>query len=387
MKFPRPPRDDLNRVRLFYWLTKGALGIWYPFLNVYYEQQLHLTGREIGVLAAISPLMSLLIAPVWGNAADARGSRLALLRWALAGAAGAVVLMSLPHLFLPLLITVIIFYLFHVSIIPLSDGVVAGAAAEKGVPYGDLRLWGSLGFAFWGVLYGQLVGMLGPKAIFYFYAGLTLVALPVGWRMVAHEAPPKAKRGQVFELLRDKPLARFMVVVGLAALGMQVGYVFVYVHLAKLGASGALIGAISAVGGLAEVPSMWVAGRLMRKYKAPLVFAAGVLLFAMGWACYALIRVPWLGLPIQVLNGIGMGFIWPACVTYTARRSPAEQGAGAQSLLNAVMLGIAPLIASQVAGFAFDLSGSRTVLWLAAALMGAAVVLFAMLRRGETNVL
>lgn len=377
---PRP-HDHLHRVRLFYWLTKGALGIWYPFLNVYFEQQLNLTGRQIGLLSAVSPLISLLIAPVWGRAADARGSRLLLLRWALAGAAAGALLVGRPVLFWPLLLTVALFYLFHVGVIPLSDGVVAAAAAERGIPYGNLRLWGSVGFAFWGLFYGQLVGWLGPRALFFFYAGLTLAALPIGWRMVSHEPPPETKRGRALDLLRDRPLARFMLVLGLASVGLQIGYVFVFVHLAQLGASGGLIGAISAAGGLAEVPAMWLSGRLIRQRGAPAVFAAGIALFALGWAAYALLRSPWLGLPAQVLNGVGMGLIWPAAVTYVAQRSPAERGATAQSLLNAVMLGLAPLLASQIAGFTFDLSGARAVLWTASALMAAAVLLFLLLRR------
>ena len=98
--------DGMSRTRLHYLLIMGAIGVYLPFINVYFEQDLGLTGRQIGLLAAVAPAMTLAIAPVWGAVADARGSRLQVLRWIIAGTAGGAVLLGLPTSFWPLLLAI-----------------------------------------------------------------------------------------------------------------------------------------------------------------------------------------------------------------------------------------------------------------------------------------
>ena len=44
--------DGLNRTRLCYFLIMGAVGVYLPFINVYLEQDVGLSGRQIGLLAA-----------------------------------------------------------------------------------------------------------------------------------------------------------------------------------------------------------------------------------------------------------------------------------------------------------------------------------------------
>jgi PPP family 3-phenylpropionic acid transporter len=374
-------RDGFLRVRLYYVLIQGAFGAYLPFINVHFAER-GLSGREIGVLAAVPPIMTLLVAPAWGAAADRSGSRLRVLRWVLAGTAGGVLLLGAPRTFWLLLPAMGLFMLFQVAIIPLGDAVVAAAAAEKDTPYGLLRLWGSVGFALGGLLMGQLESRFGLGAIFPLYALLTAAALPLMWRMVPPEVGgvTGTRPSGVRTLLQDRPLALILLIAGVAATGITVGYLFLFVFLDALGASAGLIGAVSAVGALVEVPFMLWGGRLIQRRGAPPVFAAGMGLFALGWGLYAILESPTLAPAIQALNGAALGLLWPAGVTFVARRAPAGQAATAQALLSAVMYGVAPLLAAQVAGVVYDLAGARVVLAVAAGAMALGVLLFSFLR-------
>jgi len=373
--------DGFLRVRLYYLLIQGALGAYLPFINVFFAER-GLSGRQIGVLAAVSPVMTLLVAPVWGSAADRSGSRLAVLRWVLAGTAGSVLLLGVPSSFWLLLGAMALFMVFQVAIIPLGDAVVAAAAAEQNASYGSLRLWGSIGFALGGLGMGQIESRFGLQAIFPLYALLTALALPVMWRMVPHEPAEMAgsRPGKALSLLHDRPITLILIVAGVAATGITTGYLFLFVFLDSLGAGAGLIGAVSAVGAVVEAPFMLWGGRLIQKHGAPPVFAAGMGLFALGWGLYALLGSAILAPGIQALNGAALGLLWPAGVTFVARRAPAGQAATAQALLSAVMYGVAPLLASQAAGTIYDLAGARTVLAVAAGTMAAGVVLFGLVR-------
>ncbi|MBN1316841.1 MAG: MFS transporter, partial [Anaerolineales bacterium] len=121
--------------------------------------------------------------------------------------------------------------------------------------------------------------------------------------------------------------------------------------------------------------------KLIRHHGAPTLFAAGMGLFCLGWGLYALLQQPWLALPVQLLNGAGMGLLWPAGVTYIEQRAPSQQTATAQSLLNAVMYGIAPLLASLLTGNVFDIAGARMVLAMASAIMAVGIALFIVMRK------
>jgi MFS family permease len=221
--------------------------------------------------------------------------------------------------------------------------------------------------------------------MFFTYALLMLLALPVTLRMVLHEPPaPHKERGRISELLRDRPLTIFLITAGLAATGISAGYLFLYNFLHSLGASDGLLGAVSAVGALAEVPLMLQGGRLIQKRGAPPVFAAGVGLFALGWGLYAILRSPVLALAIQVLNGAAMGLLWPAAVSYVAQRAPAGREATAQSLLSAMMYGVAPLLGTQLAGAIKSTVGARAVLGVAAGTMAVGMLL-SILTHGRVN--
>jgi PPP family 3-phenylpropionic acid transporter len=372
----------MNRIRFFYLLTQGALGIYLPFINVYLDQEVGLSGRQIGVLAAVSPVMALLAGPMWGAAADARGSRLHVLRLAIAGATVGILVLALPQSFVLLVPAMILFTLFQAAIIPLGDSLIAAAAVRRQVHYGELRLWGSIGYALGGLIYGQVGSVLGLRSLFPGYALLMALALPVAWQMVRREPPaPRLEVNRPLALLKNRTLTLFLIVAGLAAIGISGGYLFLYIFLGTLGASAGLMGAVSAVGALTEVPFMIWGGRLIKRWGARMTFAAGAGLFALGWGLYAILEDPALAPFIQLLIGAGMGLLWPAGVTYVAREAPAGRDATAQSLLNATMYGVAPLIATQLAGNVFDVAGPRVVLGVSAGTMAAGVLLFLLTRR------
>ena len=290
--------------------------------------------------------------------------------------------LDLPDIIGVLVPAMVLFTLFQVAIIPLGDSLIAAAATRRAIPYGELRLWGSIGFALSGLIYGQVGRSLGLQSLFPGYALLMALALPVAWQMVKREPPPaRTAMDRPLALLKNRTLALFLLVAALAAIGISGGYLFLYVFLGTLGAGAGLIGAVSAVGALTEVPFMIWGGSLIKRWGARAIFAAGMALIALSWGFYAVLRTPALAPLIQLLSGAGMGLLWPAGVTYVAREAPAGRDATAQSLLNATMYGVAPLIATQLAGGVFDASGPRAVLGVSAAAMVAGVLLFLLVRR------
>src|SRR5258708_3449580 len=57
---------------LYYLFVYGAIGVALPFLPQYLKS-LGLTGTEVGLLLAVSPALSLVAPPLWGQLADRTG--------------------------------------------------------------------------------------------------------------------------------------------------------------------------------------------------------------------------------------------------------------------------------------------------------------------------
>ncbi|NJM42679.1 MAG: MFS transporter [Anaerolineae bacterium] len=53
----------------FYFCYFGAIGCWFPYLNLHY-QQIGLAKQQIGLLAALPTLITLFASPLWAGLAD-----------------------------------------------------------------------------------------------------------------------------------------------------------------------------------------------------------------------------------------------------------------------------------------------------------------------------
>src|SRR5512136_1110520 len=89
-------------------LLFAAMAFVQPFLVLYY-QSLDFTGAQIGLLVGLSPLVTLLSAPLWTGVADkTRQHRLIM---SLAILAGASILLAFPwfHLFASILLLAVLY--------------------------------------------------------------------------------------------------------------------------------------------------------------------------------------------------------------------------------------------------------------------------------------
>src|SRR5215218_3716814 len=120
---------------LFYFAFFAAQAAYGPFLAVYYTE-IGLTGSEIGLLAAIGPLVSLLIGPSISAIADRRSQRVGLLVMSLVGTALLLLLLPIPKSFVWFLPVLALLNVVGSPAVSIADSLVARMAARRGVAYG-----------------------------------------------------------------------------------------------------------------------------------------------------------------------------------------------------------------------------------------------------------
>jgi len=179
--------------KTFYFFYYAAWACLAPFLALYYRN-LGFTGRQIGLLASISPLTTLIAASFWGAVADASQRYRTVLLGAIAGSGISVFVLSQVNSFWLIIPIVISYSFFAAPIIPLVDNSVVAQLGANREQYGKQRLWGAIGWGLAGPLAGWLVGIYGISAAFPAYLSLIGMAFLASWFLLVILSPENPGR-------------------------------------------------------------------------------------------------------------------------------------------------------------------------------------------------
>jgi MFS transporter, PPP family, 3-phenylpropionic acid transporter len=148
------------RGALFYGSLFAAIGIYEPYANIYFSG-LGLNGTQIGLLGALIPLSQLVFGPFYAGIADRKGKRVLMLALTAFAGAAAILLLSVPRTFAGILVVMALAALFRGPIAGLSDGLGARMAVRHNLDFGRMRVAGSIGFAFFSIVFGFVWNRFG----------------------------------------------------------------------------------------------------------------------------------------------------------------------------------------------------------------------------------
>lgn len=347
--------------RAMYFFYFMAIGAFLPFINLYYER-LGLSGVQIGVLAALPALASSPAALVWGMLADAFHLHRGLFRVALLLAPLAVLALSQTARPAVLAAIVLVYAFVSAPIIPLLDSAALEVSAAHQRTYGDLRVWGTIGWALSAWLIGVLIQRFGIPWLFYGYAGFMgmafLGSLFQPARLQALRAP---LRRSLQGLFAQRGFLLFLL--SLFMLTMSTGGVnyFFTLYLDGIGADEGTIGLAWTLAAASEVPVMHWSGAIMQRIGATGLLIIAFATYAVRWLLYSFITTPALVLPVQLLHGLSFAAFLTGGVIYVGSRAPTGLGTTAQAIFSAVAFGIGPFAGALLAGYLYDTTGMPTL--------------------------
>ncbi len=162
--------------KALYFFIYAAMAALMPFLTLYYER-MELTGRQIGVLAAIPPLITFISAPLFGFIADLTQRPRVLLGISVSSVALGIFLLTTAETFGGLFLAVFVYAFFFAPILPIVDRSVLRVLGDRKDQYGKQRLWGAIGWGLIGPVAGILVDQRGLIWAFYASAAIYLSLL------------------------------------------------------------------------------------------------------------------------------------------------------------------------------------------------------------------
>ncbi len=355
----------------FFWPMVAMYG---PYFNVYLLE-LGFSGTQIGVLATIFPLFALVVAPTLSSLADRRGWRLRLLQISLVGWAAVLLLYPFPTGFAAFLLLVIVESAMRAPSLPIADGVIARMATRHRLNFGDMRLWGSLGFAAVSILSGMAWQQVGYRIMFLAAALAMLPALFIARKLEEGELAVTNGRRSFLFLAQDKGLVILYVSAFLLGMALFSTFIFGGVFMSQLGGSEIHIGLLFGVSALAEVPIMRRSGAIVRRLQGPQALLLAMLTLAVALLVYSLAWSPVVLIAAGVIKGTGFGLLFVVMVQLLNERAPAGWTSTAQSMFQASALGLAPLLTSALNGYIFDVWGADLLFGLMTAVISLSIVL------------
>jgi PPP family 3-phenylpropionic acid transporter len=346
---------------------------------------LGLAGRQISMVSAVAPMLSLVVPLGWAWLADRMHRHDRVLRIVSAGACLGFLPVVFARGFSAVLGGYLGYALFFVGAGGLADAL-AVARLRSGAVYGRLRLWGSLGYVLACLAGGALLanggtnhlaGRLAPLLMWLALAATFLASL--GIRGSGEDAV-RPRAADVRALLGERRLRLLLLAGALHWVCMAPYNVYFGIFLSELGLPPIAWGAGLSVGVLAEMLVLLWFHRLEARFPLHQLLAAAFLASSLRWLAVAVVRAPAALILLQSLHGMTFGLFWSAAIALVGASVPAPVRATGQALL-VVAINVGGAIGYSLTGRLYDASGPRALFLMAA--IGELAPLLVVLRAGR----
>ncbi|HEY6704338.1 MAG TPA: MFS transporter [Xanthobacteraceae bacterium] len=362
------------RLAVFYAALFVALGVQVPFLPLWLAAK-GLDATLIGIVLALPMIVRVFAIPLATRGADRRDALHTVIVIASAMAGLGYGALGIAQGVVAIILAYALASAFFTPLIPLADAYALRGLSHIGRAYGPVRLWGSAAFIVGTFAAGLTLDVIATRdLIWIMVATLAMTAAAALALSPLTLRDGRAAKGLPFarDLLRDPALLAAAAAASLIQASHAIYYGFSALDWTTAGFDGGAIGALWALGVVAEIALFAISGRLSIAPTTLLMLGgAGAVV---RWGAMAFDPPPALLPPLQCLHAFSFGATHLGAVAVVARRAPVELAATAQGYF-AVALGLVMAAAMGVSGVLYARWGSFA--YGAMALVAAAGGLFA----------
>jgi PPP family 3-phenylpropionic acid transporter len=349
-----------RQLALFYASTFMALGVQLPFLPVWLAAK-GLDAGTIGAVLAVPMILRLFAIPLATRVADRNDALRAVI--AVAAAAALIGFAALGFTTQPLSIAVI-YALAATSFMPLF--VLSDVYALRGLSihrraYGPIRLWGSAAFVVATLAAGQLLDVIAAGELIWLIVAAVACCVAAAFTLPSLEARHVGASGagsSARVLLRNPAFLAIAAAASLIQGSHALYYGFATIDWQSTGYGGRTIGALWAVGVLAEIVLFAVSGRLPASVTPGVLIMIGAIGAVLRWSAMAFGPLgPLPLLLLQMLHGLSFGATHLGTLGYIARLAPPGHAASAQGFIS-VGQGLTMAVTTGLSGLLYGRYGA-----------------------------
>ena len=340
-----------------------------PYWGLYLKS-LGYSSQDVGVIGAII-LATRIVAPnFWGWLADQSQQRLRIIR-----VGGFAAIVSFAAIFLSqkytwLVLVVSCYTFFWHAVLPQFEVVTLAYLGRNYQRYGQVRLWGSVGFIVAVVVLGWIFDVLSitylPVFILSFLILIWLSSLSLkSPAMESHHST----NNHFWQILRIPTVLCFLLVSFLLQLSHGPYYTFYSLYLIdNYGYSSSATGLLWALGVVAEVVIFMLMPRLMRSVSLRALFLWCLSLTTLRWLMIAYLA-EYLSLLIiaQLLHAASFGIAHAVSIEMVRTYFGGKHQSQGQALYSSLSFGAGGAVGALMGGLLWDYSASLTFLLCAVA--------------------
>ncbi|WP_235949876.1 MFS transporter [Paenibacillus apii] len=361
-----------NWLRSFMFTIYGTSVLAISYFPLFYSH-LGFSSAQVGYLYSLGPLISILSNLFWSMISDRLGTIRKIMVILLGGQLGAAVLLSQATEFSSVMVILSFFYFFYYPVFPLSDTMAIKIAERLGRNFISIRLFGSIGYAFFALTIGYLLRALGTSWSVYLCIIIILISLFTAW-MLQDTKPEKrsstinnsemevtpqtgSKSEGIRQILFKKEVLWFFGCVFVLALGHRMNEAFLTVSMKQLGAGAELIGWALLVSALSEIPVLFLLGKYGDRFKELPLLALASLMYAIRFLLMASVHHPGGMIAIQLMHSITFGVFYVTAVRYITRIIPDHLRATGMAIFTIIWSSVSGLLSGTFGGMIFQEAG------------------------------
>lgn len=367
----RPVNPGVVPIAVFWFLYMAGLGMIFPYLSLYFQENVGLTGTQLGVALAMHPLIGIVASPFWGQWADRSGRRRGALLFLASGSALGYFLVPHASSFPVLLLCLAFLSAFAAPTMAVASSL-SFAVLGKGATarFGRVRVWGTVGYLTMILAFPLLLSWIGGdvsvvgstrglELIFPAAAMLCLsAALVLFWVPSSEAISVRANREDLAALLRQSSFLRLLVL-AFFAFGLLSGPIVLFpVFVAERGGTIETVSRLWIPMLLLEIPLIYFAGAGLRRIGARGLIAAGIACDGARWLITALAPSLFWIFGVQLLHGAVVVGLIIGMQLYVEGEIPDRLRATGQTVLGTVM-GIGSVLSHLWAGTALEHLGAN----------------------------
>lgn len=373
------------RAALFYAASNILLGIHLPFFPVWVQAKGFDAG-QVGAILSATALLRVLSVPLATGAADRRfGLRTMIIVLAVATAFGFTALGFADASWL--IVALVLFTAFaNTPAVALLDAYTLRGLKARGAAYGPVRLWGSAAFILANLAAGMAFDLIDAKNLIWLIAASAIaIALAAALLVPLPPSPPIPSDGAAGRpLWRNPRFAAIVIAASLIQSSHAVYYGFSTIAWKAAGFDGVTIGALWALGVIAEIVLFAFSGRL--RFGPVLLLLLGGVGATIRWTALAFDPTGWTLPFLQTLHALSFGASHLGAIAFIAHAAPEGRGATAQGYFS-MLQGVTYSACMLLAGILYEAIGVVSYGAMALiALAGAAITAIVLIRGSGTRV-
>ncbi|QFT90254.1 Putative nucleoside transporter YegT [Bacillus sp. THAF10] len=339
----------------YYFLTFFSFGALFPLLTVYLQEDVGLTGSQIGMIMSISPVVMIFVQPLWGVFSDYTQKPKQILVWTLFLTALSGLVFSFMGSYPGLLALAFLLAVTQSALVPISDSITLNYVQRVKGNYGSIRLWGAVGFAIAVLIAGWLSDFFSLKVIFYTFAAALLLAtffttfLPKESQNISVNI-----RDGVGTLLKMPKFVMFLVTTFLIFGPVFANNFYFGLFITEIGGTVTGVGIAFLLAAGSEAPFMRVAGKWISKFGLHAIMISAASIAMIRWVLYFFEPPLYLVYATTIAQGFSVGLFIPAALQFVRDIAPSSARATAVSLYTAVGNGLGSWFCTFLGGFLLE---------------------------------